>query len=79
MMNLFDHIYELRDGSGIRVLALQYGSRRGFFLGFSKSFSTGCGPLRTAAYGGLTSAGIAMITVAIMPHQSSACRAELAE
>jgi outer membrane receptor protein involved in Fe transport len=36
IVNLFDTIYELRDGSGIGVFAPQYGPRRGFFLGVSK-------------------------------------------
>ncbi|MEO5865705.1 MAG: TonB-dependent receptor [Sphingomonas sp.] len=36
--NLFDHVYEIRDGSGIGVGAPQYGARRGFFFGVSKSF-----------------------------------------
>ena len=38
VVNLFDHIYELRDGSGIGVFAPQYGPRRGFFVGFSQKF-----------------------------------------
>jgi TonB dependent receptor len=36
VINLFDSIYEIRDGSGIGVFASQYGPRRGFFLGLSK-------------------------------------------
>jgi len=36
VVNLFDTIYEIRDGTGIGVFAPQYGPRRGFFLGFSK-------------------------------------------
>ncbi|HEU4961327.1 MAG TPA: TonB-dependent receptor [Sphingomonas sp.] len=36
--NLFDHVYEIRDGSGIGVGAPQYGERRGVFFGVSKSF-----------------------------------------
>ncbi len=35
-VNLFDHIYEIRDGTGIGVFAPQYGPRRGFFIGFSQ-------------------------------------------
>jgi outer membrane cobalamin receptor len=31
VVNLFDKIYELRDGSGIGVFAPQYGQRRGFY------------------------------------------------
>jgi outer membrane receptor protein involved in Fe transport len=37
-VNLFDKIYELRDGSGIGVFAPQYGARRGFFAGLSQKF-----------------------------------------
>jgi outer membrane receptor protein involved in Fe transport len=36
VVNLFDTIYEIRDGSGIGVFAPQFGPRRGFFLGLSK-------------------------------------------
>jgi outer membrane receptor protein involved in Fe transport len=36
VVNLFDHIYEIRDGTGIGVFASQFGPRRGFFLGVSK-------------------------------------------
>jgi outer membrane receptor protein involved in Fe transport len=36
VVNLFDTIYELRDGTGIGVFAPQFGPRRGFFLGLSK-------------------------------------------
>jgi outer membrane receptor protein involved in Fe transport len=36
VVNLFDTIYEIRDGTGIGVFAPQYGPRRGFFLGISK-------------------------------------------
>ena len=36
VVNLFDKIYEIRDGTGIGVFAPQYGPRRGFFLGLSK-------------------------------------------
>ena len=36
--NLFDRIYELRDGSGIGVGAPQYGQRRGVFVSVGKSF-----------------------------------------
>jgi outer membrane receptor protein involved in Fe transport len=38
VVNLFDNIYELRDGSGIGVFAPQWGPRRGFFVGFSQKF-----------------------------------------
>jgi hypothetical protein len=36
VVNLFDQIYEIRDGTGIGVFAPQFGPRRGFFLGVSK-------------------------------------------
>jgi outer membrane receptor protein involved in Fe transport len=36
VVNLFDTIYEIRDGTGIGVFAPQFGPRRGFFLGVSK-------------------------------------------
>ena len=35
-MNLFDKVYEIRDGSGIGVFAPQFGMRRGFFAGVSQ-------------------------------------------
>jgi outer membrane receptor for ferrienterochelin and colicins len=36
-INLFDKIYEIRDGTGIGVGAPQYGARRGLFFGLSQS------------------------------------------
>jgi hypothetical protein len=36
IVNLFDKIYELRDGSGIGVFAPQFGARRGFYAGISQ-------------------------------------------
>jgi outer membrane receptor protein involved in Fe transport len=36
VVNLFDKIYEIRDGSGIGVFAPQFGPRRGFFFGISQ-------------------------------------------
>ena len=36
VVNVFDTVYELRDGSGIGVFAPQFGMRRGFFAGISK-------------------------------------------
>jgi outer membrane receptor protein involved in Fe transport len=36
VVNLFDSIYLIRDGSGIGVFAPQYGPRRGYFVGISK-------------------------------------------
>ena len=37
VVNAFDHVYEIRDGTGVGVGAPQFGSRRGFFFGISKS------------------------------------------
>ncbi|HEX3653001.1 MAG TPA: TonB-dependent receptor [Rhizomicrobium sp.] len=37
VINVFDKEYEIRDGSGIGVGAPQFGARRGFFAGLSKS------------------------------------------
>jgi outer membrane receptor protein involved in Fe transport len=36
VVNLFDQIYEIRDGSGIGVFAPQFGARRGFYMGLSQ-------------------------------------------
>ena len=36
VVNLFDTIYEIRDGSGIGVFAPQFGPRRGFFVGITQ-------------------------------------------
>jgi outer membrane receptor protein involved in Fe transport len=36
IVNLFDQVYELRDGSGIGVFAPQYGARRGYYAGISQ-------------------------------------------
>ena len=38
VINLLDHTYEIRDGSGIGVFAPQYGQRRGFFASLSQRF-----------------------------------------
>ena len=38
VVNLFDKVYLLRDGSGVGVGAPQYGARRGFFVGIHKGF-----------------------------------------
>lgn len=38
VINVFDKVYLLRDGSGVGVGAPQYGARRGFFAGIHKSF-----------------------------------------
>jgi outer membrane receptor protein involved in Fe transport len=37
LINAFDKIYEIRDGTGVGVGAPQYGPRRGVFVGLSKS------------------------------------------
>jgi outer membrane receptor protein involved in Fe transport len=37
VINLFDEEYKIRDGTGIGVGAPQFGARRGFFVGLSKS------------------------------------------
>ena len=36
VINVADHVYEIRDGGGVGVGAPQYGPRRGFFFGVSK-------------------------------------------
>ena len=38
VVNALDHVYEIRDGSGVGVGAPQFGARRGFFGGVTKSF-----------------------------------------
>jgi outer membrane receptor protein involved in Fe transport len=38
VVNLFDRIYQLRDGSGIGVGAPQYGLRRSLYVSVSKPF-----------------------------------------
>ncbi len=38
VINLFDEIYMIRDGTGIGVFAPQYGPRRGFFGGITQKF-----------------------------------------
>jgi hypothetical protein len=37
VINIFDREYQIRNGTGVGVGAPQYGPRRGFFLGLSKS------------------------------------------
>jgi len=37
IINVFDKVYEIRNGTGVGVGAPQYGPRRGFFFGLSKS------------------------------------------
>ncbi|MGI4733317.1 MAG: TonB-dependent receptor [Janthinobacterium lividum] len=36
VINVGDHVYEIRDGTGVGVGAPQYGARRGFFVGLTK-------------------------------------------
>jgi outer membrane receptor protein involved in Fe transport len=38
VVNVFDKIYEIRDGTGIGVFAPQFGPRRGYFAGISQKF-----------------------------------------
>jgi outer membrane receptor for ferrienterochelin and colicin len=38
VVNLFDKRYEIRDGTGVGVGAPQFGARRGFFAGVTKTF-----------------------------------------
>jgi len=38
VINVFDQIYQIRNGTGVGVGAPQYGPRRGFFAGVSKFF-----------------------------------------
>jgi outer membrane receptor protein involved in Fe transport len=38
VINVFDTIYELRNGTGIGVFAPQFGPRRGYFAGLSQKF-----------------------------------------
>ena len=38
VINVGDHVYQIRDGSGVGVGAPQYGPRRGVFVGVTKDF-----------------------------------------
>ena len=38
IINVLDHTYQIRDGSGIGVFSPQYGQRRGFFASLSQRF-----------------------------------------
>ena len=38
VINVFDEVYEIRDGTGVGVGAPEYGPRRGVFVGVTKSF-----------------------------------------
>ena len=37
VINAFDKIYEIRDGTGVGVGAPQFGARRGLFIGIRKA------------------------------------------
>jgi outer membrane receptor protein involved in Fe transport len=37
VVNAFDRVYQIRNGTGVGVGASQYGPRRGIFFGISKS------------------------------------------
>jgi outer membrane receptor protein involved in Fe transport len=41
VVNVFDTVYEIRDGSGIGVFAPQFGPRRGFYVGYSQKIGPG--------------------------------------
>ena len=49
VVNVFDTIYAIRDGSGIGVFAPQYGPRRAFFVGLSQKFGYGADKPNAAA------------------------------
>jgi outer membrane receptor for ferrienterochelin and colicins len=38
IINAFDAVYQIRNGTGVGVFAPQYGPRRGFFFGLTKDF-----------------------------------------
>jgi outer membrane receptor protein involved in Fe transport/opacity protein-like surface antigen len=44
VVNVFDTIYQIRNGSGIGVFASQFGPRRGYFLGIKKKICTDASP-----------------------------------
>ncbi len=44
VVNVFDTIYSIRDGSGIGVFASQYGPRRGYYMGISQKLGDGTEP-----------------------------------
>jgi opacity protein-like surface antigen len=41
VVNVFDTVYQIRNGSGIGVFAPQFGPRRGFYFGMSQKFGPG--------------------------------------
>src|SRR6185437_374146 len=38
VVNVFDKIFEIRDGTGIGMFAPQFGPRRGYYVGISQKF-----------------------------------------
>jgi outer membrane receptor protein involved in Fe transport len=38
VINVFDEVHEIRDGSGIGVFAPQFGPRRAYFVGLAQKF-----------------------------------------
>ena len=38
VINVADKVYEIRSGTGVGVGAPQYGARRGYFVGLTKTF-----------------------------------------
>jgi outer membrane receptor protein involved in Fe transport len=38
VINVFDKVYEIRDGTGVGVGAPEFGPRRGLFFGMTKDF-----------------------------------------
>jgi outer membrane receptor protein involved in Fe transport len=38
VVNVFDNVYQIRNGTGIGVFASQFGPRRGYFVGLSQKF-----------------------------------------
>ena len=49
VVNVFDTIYQIRNGSGIGVFAPQYGPRRGYFIGIKKKICADPSDCRTIA------------------------------
>ncbi len=52
VVNIFDTIYQIRNGSGIGVFASQYGPRRGYFIGISKKIGAADPGKPETAYAG---------------------------
>jgi opacity protein-like surface antigen/outer membrane receptor protein involved in Fe transport len=51
VVNVFDTIYQIRNGSGIGVFASQYGPRRGYFIGIKKKICADPNDCRSTASG----------------------------